>query len=135
MKKIIFLPLILTGMLFSLFIVNLILFALVPAYHDTLSEAVLGKSDDIPTVIVNQKNNITTTDQKAIVDSSVYVIDYEESEVPLSPSFDWTNESAASTDAASDKKPEIVEKTYHEDCGTGKGYWVIKYSDGSYGIE
>ena len=26
-------------------------------------------------------------------------------------------------------------KEYHEDCGTGKGYWVITYEDGSTSIE
>ena len=27
------------------------------------------------------------------------------------------------------------DKEYHEDCGTGKGYWVITYSDGSTSVE
>ena len=135
MRRIIFLPLILTGMLFSLFIVNLLLFSLVPSYHDALTEAVLGKSDDIPTVIVTQKDNTTETADETAGDSNIYVINYEESEVPLSPTVTWPEENAASSDAGSDSKLEIVDRTYHEDCGTGKGYWVIKYSDGSYGIE
>lgn len=135
MRRIIFLPLILTGMLFSLFIVNLLLFSMVPSYHDALTEAVLGKSDDIPTVIVNRNIDTFEVTDETADGSSVYVINYEESEVPLSPSFTWPEENAASSDAGSDSKLEIVDKTYHEDCGTGKGYWVIKYSDGSYGIE
>ena len=35
----------------------------------------------------------------------------------------------------SDKEPVIVDKEYHEDCGTGEGYWIIKYEDGTTVIE
>lgn len=135
MKKIMFLPVILTGMLSSLFIFNLILYAMVPAYHTALSEAVHGKNEAIPTVVVNRKNSSIEVTEEPAVDSSIYVINYEDNMTPLSPSFEWPDESAATDEDASDRKPEIIEKTYHEDCGTGKGYWVIKYSDGSYEIE
>ena len=32
-------------------------------------------------------------------------------------------------------KPSVVNKEYHEDCGTGEGYWIIQYSDGSVEVE
>ncbi len=143
MKKIMFLPVMITGTLFSLFVFNIILFALVPSYHDALSEAVQGKSD-IPTVIVEDadKNEIVLKNH-AVEDANVDdVVTFNETadETALAPTFLNTEETKTSETAAekeNDNKTEleIVEKTYHEDCGTGKGYWVIKYSDGSYGIE
>ena len=51
--------------------------------------------------------------------------DYESSLTPLS----------AVPDSSTEKTAVIVGKEYHEDCGTGKGYWVITYSDGSTVIE
>ena len=47
---------------------------------------------------------------------------------PLSASPDVSSKST-------EKKPVIIDKEYHEDCGTGEGYWVITYSDGSTVVE
>ena len=131
MKKIILFPIMITGLFFSLFIFNIILFALVPVYHDTLSEAVLGSST-IPTVIVDKKEDGSTEVHE------IYYLNDETQNAPLSPTInieDYSETLIGTTTDTAEKKPEIIDKTYHEDCGTGKGYWVIKYSDGSYEVE
>ena len=41
----------------------------------------------------------------------------------------------AAAEDDNDKEPVIIDKEYHEDCGTGEGYWIIKYEDGTTAIE
>ena len=45
------------------------------------------------------------------------------------------NEPVAMDEKPADTEKVIIDKQYHEDCGTGKGYWVITYDDGTTEIE
>ncbi len=129
--------LILSGTIFSIFIFNLVMCTMVPAYRTMLSEA-MGKQEDIPVVDVSTDlvadstfseestdavslNASTQTLEEMLLEMGAY------DEVPLSADID-----SASGEAP---QPQIVDKEYHEDCGTGKGYWVITYEDGSTSIE
>lgn len=120
------------GTVFSVFVLNIVLYALVPAYHDALS-SVMDREEKIPVVEVN----------RAPIQKEA------EAEEPDEPHFtnltagketDATLETLSDEDVAlsetvEDTAREIVDKEYHEDCGSGKGYWVITYSDGTVVIE
>ena len=75
-----------------------------------------------------------------------YFLDYALENDAIYAHFGWSPqaqydisalESSSSSSGADNDGAErtIVDKTYHEDCGTGKGYWVITYSDGSTAVE
>ncbi len=129
--------LILSGTIFSIFIFNLVMCTMVPAYRTMLSEA-MGKQEDIPVVDVSTDlvadssfseestdavslNENTETLEEMLVEMGAY------EEVPLAADV-------SSAEAETDTR-QIVGKEYHEDCGTGKGYWVITYDDGSTKVE
>jgi hypothetical protein len=120
---------IISASMFSVFVINVLLYTMVPAYRDTLLMKVSGKVNDIPVI------EVTQDDLPDVVEFSelepVKTAEIEDTIIPLNAIQEDTIE-APSTDS---KKPEIIERTYYEDCGTGQGYWVIKYSDGSYGVE
>ncbi|MBE5829073.1 MAG: hypothetical protein E7305_06380 [Butyrivibrio sp.] len=129
--------LILSGTIFSIFIFNLVMCSMVPAYRTMLSEAV-GKNEDIPVVDVTKYNIADSSlgeEASDAVSLNASTENLEEmlfemgayDEVPLAPDVESASGKA--------KERQIVGKEYHEDCGTGKGYWVITYEDGSTEIE
>ena len=101
-----------------------------PAYHDALESAVVGDSE-IPTVVVDENRDAVVihksiyasaeADEESVTEIDTTNLSFEEEVVPLSGEID------------SEKR--IVDKTYYEDCGTGNGYWIIKYEDGSTSVE
>ena len=110
---------------------------MVPAYRTMLSEA-MGKQEDIPVVDVSTDlvadhsfpeestatvsiNESTESLEEMLIEMGAY------DEVPLAADV---NSAGAEADTR-----QIVGKEYHEDCGTGKGYWVITYDDGSTKVE
>ncbi len=137
MRKLSTIILILSGTIFSIFIFNLVMCTMVPSYRTMLSEA-MGKQEDIPVVdastdlVVDSTfsegstdavslNASTETLEEMLLEMGAY------DEVPLAADV---NSAGAEADTR-----QIVGKEYHEDCGTGKGYWVITYDDGSTSIE
>ena len=123
--------LIISGIVLAIFGLNIVLYCYVPAYHDALESAVAGDSE-IPTVVIDEnkaavvihKNLYVNTDEVDSADQELTELvstDLIEEEVPLSGSADC--------------EKRIVDKTYYEDCGTGNGYWIIKYEDGSTSVE
>ncbi len=133
MRKVLTFLFIFTGTIFSIFILVVAMYSLIPGYRDTLSAAV-ASTDDIPVVtpdMVKELQEGTGADETAINASdysniaSVYgePVTVEDEEVALSDTAEKEN------------KPIVIDKEYHEDCGTGKGYWVITYSDGSTVVE
>lgn len=139
MRKISQITLILSGTIFSIFIFNLVMCAMVPAYRSMLSEA-MGKQEDIPVVDVSTDlvadssfpekstdavslNASTESIEEMLLEMGAY------DEVPLAADVD------SATGEDEEKELQIIGKEYHEDCGTGKGYWVITYEDGSTSVE
>ncbi len=141
MRKILVISIALSGALLGVFIFNLLLFSTVPSYHDALEEAVLGEST-IPTIIVDKKNEPggrgsgtifaeePTEQEAAIEDEPVALTPTAFTDYPSDTKQNETEEVENI-----EPKKEIIDKTYHEDCGTGEGYWVITYSDGSTEVE
>ncbi len=130
--------LILSGTMFSAFIFVLGLYAASPGFREQLTGAVAGDSD-IPVI----RNDAVAVDMNKDIQEAKEQ-EAEETEA-ASPSDDidpsmilmdlgHDEETALSSEATSDGR-YIVDKEYHEDCGTGEGYWVITYSDGSTKIE
>ena len=66
------------------------------------------------------------------IDAKSISLDYKEPENPEVPLSDTIIEIETETQG---DEPLIIDKEYHEDCGTGEGYWIIKYEDGSVKIE
>ena len=113
------------------FLFNIMMYALVPEYHDVIASAV-ATSSEIPVItpdMVKDNKDEKVKADEAFVKADTNDTEYSEytvlkdSKVPLSES------------AKKKSGPIAIDKEYHEDCGTGRGYWVITYSDGSVVIE
>lgn len=156
MRKVLTFVLIFTGTILTVFVLNLVMFAVNPDYHDMISAAVASSHDDIPVVTPDMVKEIETSDKALVypvkeaetsdnvlnssikdVETSGKTMGSSVNEVPKkAQESNTSNSAAAGQDGVSgEKKTIVIDKEYHEDCGTGKGYWVITYSDGSVGIE
>ncbi len=133
--------------MFSVFIFVLGMYAMVPGFRDMVTKAI-GRDGDI---LVVSSDGSFNEDEAAQLVTEIE----EEEEVALSSGEEEVlfqkeevqaqdedvvpgeGDEAMKTDSSEDAEPErlIVNKEYHEDCGTGKGYWVITYDDGTTAIE
>ena len=128
MRRILTFLSIFAGTVLCVFIFNIVLQSAVPAYRYLLEGLVAD--DDIPTVTVtdvpkvqedvNLDNMVSEPEKKP---DSYYKITY------------INNDSVPLEEQPTESERVIVDKEYHEDCGTGKGYWVITYDDGTTEIE
>ena len=128
MRRILTFLSIFAGTVLCVFIFNIVLYSAVPAYRYLLEGLVAD--DNIPTVTVtdvpkvqedvNLDNMVSEPEKKP---DSYYKITY------------INNDSVPLEEQPTDKERVIIDKEYHEDCGTGKGYWVITYDDGTTEIE
>jgi hypothetical protein len=137
-------------MVLILFLSNILLYSHNEDYRDALIEMVTGKNeDDIPVVDVS-RDVIISYDEDNVTYRDLNYNVLTEDEVPLSAAYidDQNVSNESTTEYAVEEttvdesveddcgdEPVIVDKEYHEDCGTGKGYWIIKYEDGSTVIE
>ena len=128
MRKVLTFTFIFAGTVSCVFIFNIVLYSLMPAYRHFLAGMV--KDDNIPVVTVTEQpienedvnlDNVQAEPEKK--PDSYYKITYID------------NEPVATDSKPADKEKVIIDKQYHEDCGTGKGYWVITYDDGTTEIE
>ena len=163
MKRFVGLTLAFSGAIFGLFVVNLILYSYNPQYHEALEAAVAGDSH-IPVVTADgtctsnvqmasdvdksrtdniqmasgvdrsETDNIKEVAGGEEIQADSRLMDSPEQDenagVPLSASYEKEAKSEETP-----AKPSVVNKEYHEDCGTGEGYWIIQYSDGSVEVE
>ena len=151
MKRFVGLSLFFSTMVLILFLSNILLYSHNEDYRDALIEMVTGKNeDDIPVVDVS-RDVIISYDEDNVTYRDLNYNVLTEDEVPLSATYmdDAYDKNAVSEseyvernitvngteEDNSDKEPVIVDKEYHEDCGTGEGYWIIKYEDGTTVIE
>jgi hypothetical protein len=137
MRRLLGIATVIMGAVFSVFVLNLLLYSLVPVYRGALLMTVSYLRRDIP--VIEVQNDADLPDEEPVVINTNTKEIYDE-ETALSPVFEKNQDEEIKTETENfekneQKKPEIIERTYYEDCGTGHGYWVIKYSDGSYGIE
>ncbi len=138
MKKVSAFILILSGAIFSVFVFNIVLYAVVPEYRSAINVFV-DKSDDKG----DDRISVVTSNAEESDESVVITLD-EDNKIPMAENAEETDAKAKAEKAIealedqnkdNSDKPQIVSKEYHEDCGTKKGYWVITYADGSIGIE
>ena len=127
MRRLALISLTVSGIVLALFGMNMLLFMMAPAYHDALTHAVT-KDADIPTVVIDEnKDPVVIFDVETSVTNDMDIeakdLTIEDEEIPLSGNPD------------PDCEKRIIEKTYYEDCGSEKGYWIIKYEDGTTSIE
>ncbi len=138
MRKILAISLIVSGTIFSIFIFNLIMYATVPAYRSLLVGSVhsdadipvvgagVGINDDFSFEVEKENDFVPMNSSKESIEAMIMEIDASY-DVPLADAVENT--------APAEPQKQIIDKEYHEDCGTGKGYWVITYEDGSTEIE
>ena len=128
MKKVAATTLVFMGLMACVIVFNIILCVAVPPYKDFLTAAV--KEEPAPPVVkaatigISQKTD-EPTEKKLTLEE-------------LKEKYDISAlacKSSCDEDCDGNAELTIVDKTYHEDCGTGKGYWVITYSDGSTVVE
>ncbi len=171
MKRFLGTTLIISGTIFSLFVLNLLLFTYNDSYRNALEKAVLGENY-IPVVAARGANVGADTNAETGKDSNAGYDSFRvnENQSALNESGKTENLAAAKNKAVdkeklnkgkkgkasnpsdtlasgnetksvskdvteNENKPAVVDKEYHEDCGTGKGYWIIRYADGSVGVE
>ncbi len=121
MRKVLGFTMIFTGTVISIFIFNILLYTLAPAYRNVLAEAV--SDDEIPVVEASTEPVVIVKE-----DTKEQIAEEHIGEAQKTSDITVTVDNEES-------KPQIIDKEYHEDCGTGEGYWVITYSDGSVGLE
>jgi len=128
MRRILTFLSIFAGTVLCVLVFNIILYSAVPAYRYLLEGLVAD--DNIPTVTVTDVPKVQEDTDLANIASepekkpdSYYKITY------------INNDSVPLEEQPTDKERVIIDKEYHEDCGTGKGYWVITYDDGTTEIE
>ncbi|ADL33621.1 hypothetical protein bpr_I0879 [Butyrivibrio proteoclasticus B316] len=144
MKRLIGITFSIAGLILSVFVINLLMYSFVPSYHDALEAAVEGNSD-IPTVTVDEAGNVMIHERSDKAPRALAIVDLEDEEnreTPLASNIEndkyvVVEKAAKVKEDAEQEQPQkqIIDKEYHEDCGTGKGYWVITYSDGSTSVE
>ena len=127
MRRLLGIATVIMGAVFSVFVLNLILYSFVPAYRGALI-MMTHPVKDIP--VIEAQNDIIPDEEPVVIYTDTREIDDED--IALSPEIKSDEKILEKNE---ENKPQIIERTYYEDCGTGHGYWVIKYSDGSYGIE
>ncbi len=139
MKRMLGIALVISGAVFSVFVLNLMLYSFVPAYRAALLISAAGKDSSIPVIEVETEVNPdmkseAIAEMKENEDAAITTL--QDQTTPLAPIFEETSsKEEKNSKKIEENKPQIIERTYYEDCGTGHGYWVLKYSDGSFGIE
>ncbi len=124
MRKVLTFVLIFSGTVFVVFVLNIVMYALIPGYHDTIASSVLGE-EEIPVV----------TGTTIIEDEPVATNSEPVAEVVKEQENDYVFTEIVSENVENDYEPIIINREYHEDCGTGKGYWVLTYDDGTIVVE
>lgn len=109
-----------------IFILNIMLYTTVPFYREALNGAV-GK-DDIPVVEASSDPVIYENEITVIEDDSTAT-------AAEGVTTDYNTKTADEGSTEKENEKVIIEKVYYEDCGSGEGYWVITYNDGSKIVE
>jgi hypothetical protein len=138
----------LTGVALLVFILNIILYAAVPGYRQILLGAVNdnARAADISAAEASEpkalegiaKEPVQEIDKAGEQDLMKEQNQAEvQEQIPAADNSGEAFDYSAPEDTPDDgeKQSIIIDKEYHEDCGTGKGYWVITYSDGTKSVE
>ena len=126
MRKIAGIAIVFTGSIFCIFIFNLVLYSMNPHYRSALENMV--DDNNIPVVAASTDPVVLIPEEKDIVNS-------EDSKDTSYIAYTSKTDDKDDTAKPQEEEKVIIDKTYHEDCGTGQGSWVITYSDGSVGLE
>ncbi len=131
MRKVTAFLMIFAGTMACVFVFNIALYTMLPEYKNLIR--VMVPDRDIPVVEVSKEAPAGTDSPETqagednimqnIKPDSYYKITY------------INNDSIPLENQPTEAERVIVDKEYHEDCGTGKGYWVITYDDGTTEIE
>ncbi|SDA53357.1 hypothetical protein SAMN02910275_01048 [Butyrivibrio sp. INlla18] len=137
MRKFVKIAMIFVGTVLGIFIFNLVLYANSPGYRKTLGGMVEEKSYEQQEAVEDAKVQAahSSTSEDAPAPSTEVVETVPDTKPVEEVAPDTKSETETETPEPEAEEKVVVDKTYHEDCGTGKGYWVITYSDGSVGLE
>ena len=127
MRKILTFTFIFMGTVTVVLIFSILLYAFVPEFRSTARSLVADK--DIPVVTV-------TPEPELEVQEDINLDKVEEKKPDSYYKITYiNNEPVAMDDKPKEAEKLIIDRQYHEDCGTGKGYWVLTYEDGTIEIE
>ena len=134
MRKVLTFTLIFTGTVLTVFMFNLLMYAVVPDYHDAIASAVASSEDHIPVITPDMVKESTGAALNTAANTKAQMQAEYDAVIPVTTTLK-DGDVPLSSSVSEAQKPTIIDKEYHEDCGTGKGYWVITYSDGSTAVE
>lgn len=153
MRRVLGIAVVFLGALVCVLTFSFLLCTTVPGYRNIISSAVASDSA-FPTVEVSEGVTVVkdNSDFKLIgknagskKDSVVAKEDNDDAATTSRKAADEYFDNLAKKKAAEDSYDEgdssfdkelvVVDRTYYEDCGTGEGYWVLTYSDGSKKVE
>ena len=132
MRRILGISVMFLGTLVCIIIFNIVLCALVPPYKNAISSAVAGNSG-IPVVEVTEGGTVVKENNEVrYIANEVSDREVEEYFNNLDKKEDAEELGSA---GAGTEEPIVIDREYYEDCGNGKGYWVLTYSDGRKVVE
>ncbi|RKM60945.1 hypothetical protein D6856_07815 [Butyrivibrio sp. XB500-5] len=136
MRRIFGISVVFLGALVCVLLFNILLCAIMPAYKDMISSAAKNDSN-IPVVEVSEGVTIVKENNEVryITDGADSFKDEDTSMKAANEYFDNLDKKDSAKEGVDSEddfedEPVIIDRTYYEDCGTGKGYWVLTYSDG-----
>ncbi len=136
MRKVLVAAMLFSGSIVTIVVLNILFCVVMPEYRDILVSAIY--TDNIPVVEVKDGEVVEIRESGLVpLSSSVSEAMKKETDRNVAQILrEGNNDAGEKEDADADEnKPVIVDREYHEDCGTGEGYWVLKYSDGSTEVE
>ncbi len=140
MRKVLTFVLIFTGAVATVLMLNIVMFAFIPSYHDALVSLVAGDEEqEIPVVVPDTEvvvEDINLDNQVKEIPPEPVAVSYQPEVTKISVADTIPEQEDVKTqDDKPQRELDIISREYHEDCGTGKGYWVLTYEDGSVVIE
>ncbi|RKM56413.1 hypothetical protein D6853_06400 [Butyrivibrio sp. X503] len=142
MRRILGISVVFLGTVACFLLINIVLCAMVPPYKNAIASAISGSSENhmvkaydyVPADNAGKKEGYTdkvADNEASKEDAAMKAADEyfdnlgKKEEAP----------EISDSEEAYEQQPVVIDRTYYEDCGTGKGYWVLTYSDGRKVVE
>ena len=139
MRRVLGISVVFLGALVCVLLFNMFLCAIVPPYKDVI-KSMVSQDPEIPVVEVSEGVTIVRQNNEVCYITPETETSSDEEDASMKEANEYFDnlgkkaESEASQDACGEE-PVIVDRQYYEDCGTGKGYWVLTYEDGRKVVE
>ena len=139
MRRVLGISVVFLGALVCVLLFNMFLCSIVTTYKDVI-KSMVSQDPEIPVVEVSEGVTIVRQNNEVRYITPETETSSDEEDASMKEANEYfdnlgkKSESEASQDACGEA-PVIVDRQYYEDCGTGKGYWVLTYEDGRKVVE